>query len=58
VLFVRIANFHQPIAIQAAAVNVEQQRAQRIAAKRDTPFLVSLAMYDNRPPVAVEVRLL
>jgi hypothetical protein len=56
VIFTWVAKLHQAITIRTIAVDVEQQRAQRIATKRDAPLLVPLTMHDHRTPVAVKIR--
>src|SRR5947209_9786623 len=54
-IFVRITNRQQRIAVLAIPINVEKQSAQRVAPKRDTPLFIALAMNDNRALVTVQV---
>src|SRR2546423_1543119 len=54
-IFVRITNRQQRIAVLAIPINVEKQSTERVATKRYTPFLIALAMNDNRALVTVQV---
>src|SRR5436305_14827185 len=46
-ILVGIAEVYQFIAFGAVAINVEQQGAKRVSPKRNTPFLVNLAVNDD-----------